>query len=214
MKQLAVVALVGLLLVSSARAGHAQGVALGVVGGVNIATLSVEEEGVDLNSRIGLRAGAHLSVDFSRQFGLIMEAIYSQKGTSTTEEGVDVGINISYVEFPLLAKLMIPTGPTGNVTVHLAAGPAVGLEVSCKATGEQGDVSVSFDCDEIGADTKSLDFGVTAMGGIDVQAGPGAVMFDVGYNLGLADINDTTGGSIKNRNLYFQVGYAFPLGTK
>ncbi|UCG87706.1 MAG: PorT family protein, partial [Gemmatimonadota bacterium] len=141
MKQLAVVAVIGMLVLCSATAGHAQGVALGAVGGINIATLSTDEEGMDLDSRIALRAGAHLSVDFSPQFGLIIEAIYSQKGTTTTEEGVDVGINISYVEFPLLAKFMIPTSPTGNVTVHLAAGPAVGFEVSCKATGEEGGVS-------------------------------------------------------------------------
>jgi hypothetical protein len=215
MKPLAVLALVGVLVMCSATAGHAQGVALGVVGGVNLATLSVEDdEGLDFDSRLGIRAGAHLSVDLSPQFGFILEAVYSQKGAKTTEEGVDVGFNITYVEFPLLAKFMIPTSQTGKVGVHLAAGPTVGIEVSCKLKGEQGGTSVTFDCSELGANTKSVDFGVAALGGIDVQAGPGAVMFDVAYNLGLVDINDTAdGGSIKNRNLYFQVGYMFPLGA-
>jgi len=212
MKQLAAVTLVGLLLVSSARAGHAQGIALGVVGGVNIATLSVEDEETDINMKAGMRAGAHLSIDVTPQFGIILEALYSQKGATATEEGVDIGFHIDYVEFPLFAKFMIPTNEAGTAVVHLAAGPTVGLEIDCKVKGEQGGVSVTLDCDDVGADTKNLDFGVAALAGIEVQAGPGAVMFDVGYNLGIMDINDAGDGSIKNRNLYFQAGYKFPLG--
>lgn len=214
MKQLAAVAVVGLLLVSSARAGHAQGIALGVVGGVNVATLSIEDEETDINMKVGMRAGLHLSVDVSPQFGIILEALYSQKGATATEGGVDIGFHLDYVEFPLFAKFMIPTNQSGTAVVHLAAGPTVGLEFDCTLKGEEGGISLTVDCDEYGIDTKNLDFGVAALAGIEVQAGPGAVMFDVGYNLGIMDINDAGDGSIKNRNLYFQAGYKLTLGSK
>jgi hypothetical protein len=213
-KQILVVLVSALAFVNSGDA-LAQGTSLGVVGGVNIASLSVEDdEGIDLDSRLGLLAGAHLSIDFKPTVGLMLEALYSQKGATATEQGVDVGFNFTYVEFPILAKFMIPTSEAGKVSVHLAAGPVVGLEVGCKVTGEEGGTSVSFDCDEVGADTKSVDFGLMLLGGLDIQVGAGAVLLDIGYTLGLADVNDTTdGNSIKNRSLCFKAGYKFALGS-
>jgi hypothetical protein len=210
----AVIACTVLLLVGGSAA-QAQGTQLGVVGGVNLATLSVEDpEGIDIGTKLGLNFGARLSATFSPKFGVILGALYSQKGMSTTEDGVDVDFKFNYIDFPLLAQFIIPTSETGKVSVHLAAGPAVGLKVSCKFAGEQDGTSVSVDCSDVGADIKSVDLGVMGLVGIDVLAGPGSVIFDVAYNFGLTNVNDTgEGGSVKNRNLYIMAGYQFPLGA-
>jgi len=203
-----------LLLIGSTTA-QAQGVSLGAVGGINLATLSVEDAGLDIGSEFGFNIGARLSATFSPQIGLIVGALYSQKGASATEQGVDVTFNLNYVDFPILAQFMLPASETGNVSVHFAAGPAIGLETSCKASGEQDGISVSFDCSELEVDTKSVDVGIMGLIGVDIQAGRGAVVLDVGYDLGITNVNDvSSGGSIKNRNLYIMAGYQFPLGSR
>ena len=74
---------------------------------------------------------------------------------------------------------------------------------------------MSVDCADIGADVKSVDMGVMALAGLDIQAGSGSVIVDVAYDLGLTNINSTSdGGSIKNRTLYVMAGYQIPLGSR
>jgi len=211
-----VVTIVLVLLVAGGARMQAQGTSLGVVGGINVATLSVEDsQGLDIGTRFGVNFGARLSATFTPNFGVILGALFSQKGMSTTEQGVTVGFNFNYIDFPLLAQYALPTSETGKVSVHFAAGPAIGLRVTCKLTGEQSGSSVSVDCADVGADIKSVDLGVMALAGLDIQAGSGSVIVDVAYDLGLTDINSTSdGGSIKNRNLYVMAGYQIPLGSR
>jgi len=57
--------------------------------------------------------------------------------------------------------------------------------------------------------TKSTDVGVTFGGGFEVFMGSYTLQLDGRYNLGLVDINDTTGeatGSVKNRTWSFYIG--------
>jgi hypothetical protein len=252
MHRLILVVVVSVLAPLSSERALAQGVSLGVVGGVNIASQSTDVEDADLDSRLGLVAGAHLSINFSPTAGLMLEALYSEKG-----HGPDAFRKHTYVEFPILVEFMIPASEAGKVLVHVAAGPAVGIEVSCKITGiqttrstamlpelppwvpqppvpppppivrphfiesfksysspEEGAASELVDCDEIGVDSKRVDFGLMALGGLDIQVGPGAVVLDVGYTLGLTDVDDTYDDwFLKNRTLFFRAGYKFFLGS-
>ena len=209
------VGICSVLLIAGGTTAQAQGTSLGVVGGVNLATLSVEDAGgIDIGTRFGFNFGARLSTTFTPNFGLILGALYSQKGMSTTEEGVDVSFNFNYIDFPLLAQYVLQTSETGKVSVHFAAGPAIGLRTTCKFTGDDNGTSVSFDCADVGTGIKSY-VGVMGLVGVDIQAGRGSVILDVAYNLGLTDINSgSLGGSIKNRTLSLMAGYQFPLGSK
>jgi hypothetical protein len=56
--------------------------------------------------------------------------------------------------------------------------------------------------------TKSLDFGLVFGAGIDVGIGKGAITGDFRFDLGLTDLQDGTGGSIKNRAFEILLGYA------
>jgi len=211
-----VVTIVLVLLVAGGARMQAQSTSLGVVGGINVATLSVEDpQGLDIGTRFGVNFGARLSATFTPNFGVILGALYSQKGMSSTDAGVTVGFHFNYIDFPLLVQYTLPTSETGKMSVHFAAGPAVGLRATCKITGEQSGSSVSVDCADIGADVKSVDMGVMALAGLDIQAGSGSVIVDVAYDLGLTNINSTSdGGSIKNRTFYVMAGYQIPLGSR
>lgn len=190
---------------------------VGVNTGIGFANLGGDAEQLletSLESKLGSSIGAFFGVDLHRMFRLQLEGQYVQKGTKTTEEGVDVKIKLDYIEFMVPLTLLIPT--EGRFTPRLYAGPAVGIELSCKFSGSQDGFTVDFDCDseEVGAETKSIDFGVFFGGGVDFAAGPGAIRLDVLYNLGLTDINDVADvdESIKNQNIQILVGYAFVLG--
>ncbi len=80
-------------------------------------------------------------------------------------------------------------------------------------------ISAEADCDseEVGAPTNSTDYGILFGGGIDIPAGPGAITFDVLYNLGLGDIakEDPTDPKVKvtNRNIQVLAGYGFRFGS-
>ena len=44
------------------------------------------------------------------------------------------------------------------------------------------------------------------------QTGPGKLIVDGRYNLGLSNISDVKGENIKNRGFVFSLGYAIPIG--
>lgn len=89
----------------------------GVKGGVNIATLSSDD---DLDSRTGIHAG--LVLDFSLPLlpiGVESGIYYTQKGAEFTEDGITVTGKLDYIEVPVLAKISL--GPPSR-TVQSARG--------------------------------------------------------------------------------------------
>ena len=98
-----------------------------------------------------------------------------REGVAINETGITAAVELSYLQLPILAKVIVPTPPTSPVTPHFFAGPNFGFEVSCNLTREDGGVSVSAGCDESGVESKGFDFG-------------------------LSNIDDTTGSSDTVRN--------------
>ncbi len=136
--------------------------------------------------------------------------------------------DLDYVELHLPVTLRIPARQTA-VRARVYAGPAVALELNCStelslrverfspagASLDVTSVSESGSCEDessLGAplftSTQSLDFGVILGAGLDVGIGRGAITGDLRFDLGLADIQDGTGGSIKNRAFEILLGYA------
>ena len=189
----------------------------GVKAGVDLANLGGDAEElleVNLSSKLGFSAGAFLGVDLHEYFRLQFEVQYVQKGAKAEEGGVDIKFNLDYVEFMVPLTLLIPV--EGAVAPRIYAGPALGLEVSCKFSGDEGGVSIDIDCADAGVDTKSIDYGVFFGAGVDFAIGSGAIMLDVLYNLGLSNINDTAGTTdmtAKNTNIQFLAGYRFFFGS-
>ena len=211
-----IVTLLGCALVFVTGSAFAQmGMHAGVKAGVAIANLGGDAETLletSLKNKIGFSAGAFFGFDLHEMFRLQLEGQYVQKGAKATEQGVDVTVKLNYIEFMVPLTLLIPT--QSSVTPRLYAGPALGIEASCKLSGEESGASVNIKCSELDFQTKSVDFGVFFGGGVDFGVGPGALTLDVLYNLGLSDINDVQGvdGSIKNQNIQILAGYAFMIG--
>jgi len=93
---------------------------------------------------------------------------------------------LNYLRIPIMAKYYVADG------FSLQAGP----ELAFKAGGD----------DTVKDSAKSLDYGLGFGAGYELSSG---LMFDARYNLGLNNINDNGGGSVKNVSFQIGLGYRF-----
>ncbi len=174
---------------------------LTVTGGLNMASVSASEPNDAIESvtrmALGLSAGFPVAEGWRVQLG----AAYSQKGFAfgPAELGVD------YIEFTGLLDRPLPLGD--RASLHLLAGPALGIRMSCKTTFEER----SQDCE---VPPKDFDFGVA--GGAEAEIGlSDGLALSVGavYTLGLLNVSDAEGDEfLKNRTLTLRAGAVFPIG--
>ncbi len=189
----------------------AKGITAGFKIGVNYADLfgevarAMEQAlGTELKSKWGLCAGGFIQFNISKVLAIQPEFLYTMKGARMEEEilgeTVKVAFNLSYLEIPVLVKLMIPT--PGGVKPSLFVGPAIAFKLGAKlkmeALGDTTEEDLSDDMEDTG-------FGLIIGGGLDF----GKLRFDVRYNLGLTSISIYEGEEIKNGVISLKVGYSF-----
>lgn len=202
----------------AASAQRAGDMTIGVMAGVNYATVDQDPEfgDIEFEHRLGLLAGAFLDVALNDVFSIEPEVLYSQKGTEVEGTGSNADlegkVSLDYIEVPVLLKFKVPVSNSG-FRPFLFAGPAIGFEVNCSLDGEILSVTGSTDCDETSVvHTKSPDFGGTVGGGIEFRAGMQAVRLDARYTHGFTDINDSGDTrEIKNRVFALTVGLGWPF---
>lgn len=199
--------------------GFAQNLSAGAKVGIDFADLGGDFEDIveaSTDLKTGLSVGGFFGIDLHRLFRVQAEGQYVQKGAKVEEAGVEGTFKVNYLELLFPLTLLIPV-EGGTLTPRIYVGPTVAFELSCDVEIEEADMSLEVECEDplIGAETKSVDFGVLFGGGVDLMVGPGAITVDALYNLGLADINDTPGDPLeaKNRNLQILLGYSFRFGS-
>jgi hypothetical protein len=186
-------------------AAFSEGMTLGFTGGLNLA--NVTGDAVEDNEiKLCFGGGAFLNIPLSELFSFQPELLYMMKGVKfgdNTSPDSDVGVRLSYIDIPLLAKFSIPT--QGCVTPSFFAGPYVGFLLSAEAY--MGD-----DVSDIADSTKSTDLGLVFGGGVDYALGEGNLIFDVRYALGLSTIDGSTvEEDVKNTGIIFKLGYGFDI---
>jgi hypothetical protein len=183
-------------------------IALGIRGGYNSSTATVKVDDVKqegLTSRSGFHGGVDLAFMASPIVGVEVGGLYSQKGLGFEAE--DAKIKLDYIDIPLVVAINVPTN--SQITPRLFLGGVGSIEISCKASA--GDVSVDCTDEEIGA-RKSFYFSAIGGAGIAVAAGPGTFLIQADYQLGLTNISDEEGVSVKGHAIQASVGYRFPVG--
>jgi len=198
-------AILSLALVSTAQAQ----IALGIKGGVNSSKITVNVDGTSvdtgLKSLIGFNAGADLAFGFSPMFGIEVGGVYSQKGAK--EDGGDGKVAFDVIDVPVLLAVSIPT--EGSVTPRLFAGGVGSFKLSCKI--KEGGASADCSDADVGA-PKSFYISLLFGAGIGFAAGPGSLVLDVGYQLGLTNIIDEEIETVKVNVIQASLGYRFPIG--
>ena len=173
---------------------------LGAKAGVNFANLSNS----DGDMKTGFHVGVLAEIFINEKFSVQPELLYSAQGTKIKESGVEVKMNMDYINVPIMAKYYVIDG------LSVQAGPQIGFLVKSevKTEGNIGGVDVSS-TEDIKDGTQSVDFGLNFGAGYELPMG---VFFDARYNLGLSKINKESESGMKDlKNGVFQisVGYKF-----
>lgn len=193
-------------------AGGAQAqtsISVGILGGAAISKISTSNpDNSFTKSRVGIAAGASLTIGVSPNFAIEPEALFVQAGAKGEQTGVKGNIKLSYIEVPVLAKVRIPAKKGGKVSPHFYAGPALGFKMSCNAK-LTGSITSSGKCGEGDfeeIDLKSTNFSVVGGAGLDI----GRAMIGVRYDYGLSNVSNGDTDKVKTRTLYILGGFSFP----
>ena len=159
----------------------------------------------DEEAKTGLLVGAAFNLPLDEDLiSLQPEVLYIQKGTK--QDGSRLRRRFNYVEVPILVKVSIGTD---QIKGYFNAGPSLGFGVSSK----QRLTDDSYGKVTFGGDpgfAKRIDVGLQFGGGVGFEAGPGSLILDLRYGVGLLNVYEDR--SLKNRALALSLGYALPLG--
>jgi hypothetical protein len=199
---------------------------IGLKGGLGLSSYwgknAADSAGMATTMRSGICAGAMLALNVNEFIAGQVEFLYSMKGKSaigdyaTYSKGITV--KTDYFEIPLLFRFSYPVGEISRLVLY--AGPTFSFLISSKEDStvqyqpsQTMKTDVTFD---MRPQTNRYDIGVTVGGGMAVKGGPGNVLFEVRYTLGLLNKIKATGAGmqqpdIKNSYIAFLVGYSITL---
>jgi hypothetical protein len=210
MRKLSVLLVVPLLL-SLALPAYAQK-RIGIIGGVNLATLSIDSLQADYKTKnsAGIAIGLAGDVAFTPNVMIRIEPMYMMKGAKfERSDNTKLGkLKLSYIDVPVELKLMFGTS---RARPYVLGGPSVGFLVSAKrdSLGSDTDVKSNY---------KSTELGLVGGVGLAFTTMRHAVFIEGRYQLGLEDIRkdnaprvfpSVASGQVKNQGFQILIGAMF-----
>lgn len=186
------IATVLVCLVVFATGVYAQGISVGVKGGLNLANQTFSGNGYTSSPsfRPTLHLGGYLTCMFSEHLGLQPELLYSGQGAKSG----NAAYKFNYIAIPVLVRYNV------NDLLSFHAGPQVSVLASAKY--DNGVTSVDYK-----DNVKTTDVGVAAGVAVDL---PMKLNFTFRFIKGLSDINDTN-SSVKTKNYTLQLSVGYKL---
>jgi hypothetical protein len=218
--------------------------------GLTLSTVSHEKtdnfpfEKDDVVTNTGFTAGIGFNLPLTEDgfFSIQPELLYLQKGYRIDYNNpfgsLDHKQKINYLEVPVLAKINFGTE---TIKLYVNAGPSFGYTLggSYESIIKSGALSLttsgkSFFKEEPSNSTgddeyydpkyhNRFDIGLQFGGGVGLAVGPGTLLFDARYGMGLnyfykGNTDNSSNGdndpNFKSRVFAFTLGYAIPLGGK
>ena len=175
--------------------------------GLNFANIGGKDATGNLSTKTGLFIGGFMTYQFSDMFALEPQVVYSMKGATSAQGGVNSTISLNYIDIPVFLKLYIPLAGNSNIKPEIYVGPSFGFNVAASieqtANGQTNTADVS-------SQVKGFDMGLGFGGGVAFGVGSGLLDFSVRYSLGLTSW-DNSGNNLTLTNNVFSIvaGYAF-----
>lgn len=183
-----------LLLAVFALPVQASGQHLGLHVGAAITSLSVS----DAEYKTGPAIGVSFDLPVSDNTGVRLGALYTEKGASFSEDGIEGGFTLSYIEFPAMLRF--------GGSVYGLAGAAVGINAGCSVEL----LGISIDCSDDDLGIETIDFGIAAGIGLSIRTSSSMrFSLEVLHSRGLSDVDDDEG---KNRAFTAMAGITIDLG--
>ena len=204
-----IVAMLAVITVASAQ------VRLGVKGGINISNFYGSELN-DNNMKIGFNAGVSADVDITYNMAIQSGLFFTTKGSEFEAKypvvgNVKASTTASYLQIPVHLAYKIDVTPGTKVFLHAGPYAAYGIAGNRKIDNKWVDgFEEIFGEPEV--KTFDKDYGYKAFdAGLGIGAGVelGQLVFDLGWDMGLVNISQASGGSIKNQSAYLSVGFKF-----
>ncbi len=184
-------------IISGSFIANAQHVQFGLKGGLNVATVNIDNSNLNVDPRISAHVGGLAHIHLSKEFAIQPELTFSGQGyqVNGTGNNSDQHVNLSYINLPVLLQYMFESG------FRIETGPQLGLLVGAKykVGSVETDIKDSF---------KKVDIGWGLGLGYITKSGFG---IDARYNLGLSKINDNNSDKVTNR--VFQAGVFYQFKT-
>lgn len=194
--------LASLVMIGAAAPAAAQAFAIGLKGGVEIATqhMTGVAGGASLDNRVGIVGGVFVTLPLISRLDLEVDGLYAMKGAKLTSQGIDSTLQIDYFEVPVLAKYRLG----GGHQFYVAAGPSTGVRLRARSRTRFGGAIEELD---VADQVESLDYGIAMGAGLTIKS----IVIDGRYTLGRRDIDkDKTDSSRTfNRALALTAGVRF-----
>ncbi len=191
-----------LFLFLAAAPAAAQGITVGLKGGVNGSSLSDLD---DTESRAGYVAGAYAQFGLSRSVFLQPELLYASRRVRGTSDGDTAELKTDFADLAALLGLrLIP----GAISPFVYGGPILSFETRCRIEAESG--LSATDCPDFQLDTNATQTSLAFGGGVDLALGALILTGDLRYQLGLSEA--ATDDTAKWRSWSFMVGLGLGLG--
>lgn len=204
------------LLMCAGVMAQTEKVKLGVKAGLNVSSLTFDENELDSSSKNGFTAGLMAEIPLAKNFSVQPELLYSQQGMKLSYSDPEVEnshykstIALNYINIPVMLKYYVVKG------LSLQAGPQVGILL--KANNKYQDNFLGYDNHEK-MDLKEYSNGIDA----SVNFGIGyqfvdKLYVDARYNMSYnnvfkdvtANTNYVINSDMKNRIFQITVGYFF-----
>ncbi len=182
----------------------------GIKGGVSVRYISMKHFGVQLEINL-MQSG------WSEKFN-VGDNIISDKGDTVDFSGVEISRRLNYIEIPLLAHIYF--GKKMRFFVNL--GPKLGIlvtygELKSNLSPEQLGVFDSRDPRIYDNGRNSIDYGLSAGGGFDVQIGRLHTIVEGRYTFGFGDVYNNSKSDIyqrsNNQNIAITMTFLLPVKT-
>jgi hypothetical protein len=154
------------------------------------------------NSKLvtGTAVGGYATFGFGGMLAVEPQLLMVDKGIKSEENGLSATAKLTYLQIPLLVKVLVPIGDPGGMTGFLFAGPGVAYRVGCRLTLAQDGNELAGDCDTDEETDALRSFDSSLILGLG--AGIGRATFSIRYDLGLSRLDQSAEASdIKNRSL-------------
>ena len=182
-----------------AGTGYTQ-IRFGAKAGVNILDYVDKADGKKLDiykSKVGFHFGGVVEIPVAEMFAVQPELLFVNSSVKMEGSGISVGtVTVNRIQVPVNAKLKYGVD---NLKLIVTAGPYIGFGVGGKT--KIGDLSTDIYGDN--SNMKRFDAGLGA--GIGVEVGKFA--FNIGYQLGLANLTDVKDKTLKMNAALFSIGY-------
>lgn len=196
--------LLGLVALVAAGAAplHAQSSRFSYGGLLGLSFSKAGGEDIGGNSKLvtGTAVGAFATFGFGGMLAVEPQLLMVDKGIKSEESGLSVTAKLTYLQLPLLVKVLFPIGSPGGVTGFLFAGPAVAYRVGCRLTLAQDGNELAGDCDNDDETDALRSFDSSAIVGLGADVG--RATFSIRYDLGLSRLDQSAeANDVKNRSI-------------